>query len=182
MPPLGGALTYFDFLPSHDLVIWTDGSFFPFGKSGSGVLTNCSLCDTEATLSFWQVQFVQVFPLKTAQFYKPFSGLGTTNKSDIPLSSSSPTLALSLPPCPLLRLFFRLNFSGRSGRNCFLSSLLLSGFNRFLDTSIYHGATRLLSWPGGLRHYCSVQSFVVPISYLSYSLFSLFGLEAYRLI
>ena len=39
--------------PSHDLVLWTDGSVpFSFGKDGSGVLANCSLCGTEATLSF----------------------------------------------------------------------------------------------------------------------------------
>ena len=39
--------------PPHDLVLWTDGSVpFPFGKGGSGVLANCSLCGTEATLSF----------------------------------------------------------------------------------------------------------------------------------
>ena len=37
----------------HDLVLWTDGSVsFPFGKGGSGVLANCYLCGTEATLSF----------------------------------------------------------------------------------------------------------------------------------
>ena len=37
----------------HDLVLWTDGSVpFPFGKGSSGVLANCSLCGTEATLSF----------------------------------------------------------------------------------------------------------------------------------
>ena len=46
------ALAHHDFLPSYDLMLWTDGSVpFPFGK-GSGVLANCSLCDTEATLSF----------------------------------------------------------------------------------------------------------------------------------
>ena len=39
--------------PPHDLVLWTDGSVpFPFGKDSSGVLANCSLCGTEATLSF----------------------------------------------------------------------------------------------------------------------------------
>ena len=39
--------------PPHDLVLWTDGSVsFPFGKGGSGVLANCSLSGTEATLSF----------------------------------------------------------------------------------------------------------------------------------
>ena len=34
-------------------MLWTEGSvLFPFGKGGSGVLANCSLCGTEATLSF----------------------------------------------------------------------------------------------------------------------------------
>ena len=55
-PPLSGqgaALAHLDSLPPHDLVLWTDGSvLFPFGKGGSGVLANCSLCGTEATLSF----------------------------------------------------------------------------------------------------------------------------------
>ena len=55
-PPLsrqGAALAHLDSLPSHDLVLWANGSVpFPFGKGGSGVLPNCSLCGTEATLSF----------------------------------------------------------------------------------------------------------------------------------
>ena len=55
-PPLsrqGAALAHLDSLPPHDLVLWTDGSVpFPFGKGGSGVLAHCSLCGTEATLSF----------------------------------------------------------------------------------------------------------------------------------
>ena len=49
----GAALVHLDSLPLHDLVLWTDGSVpFSFGKGGSGVLANCSLCGTEATLSF----------------------------------------------------------------------------------------------------------------------------------
>ena len=49
----GAALAHLDSLPPYDLVLWTDGSVsFPFGKGGSGVLANCSLCGTEATLSF----------------------------------------------------------------------------------------------------------------------------------
>ena len=49
----GAALAHLDSLPPHDLVLWTDGSVpFPFGKGDSGVLANCSLCGTEATLSF----------------------------------------------------------------------------------------------------------------------------------
>ena len=39
--------------PLYDLVLWTDGSVpFSFGKNGSGVLANCSLYSTEATLFF----------------------------------------------------------------------------------------------------------------------------------
>ena len=35
-------------------MLWTDGSVpFPIGKGCCGVLANCSLCGTEATLSFW---------------------------------------------------------------------------------------------------------------------------------
>ena len=49
----GATLAHLDSLPPHDLVLWTDGSLpFPFGKSGSSVLANCSLCGTEATLFF----------------------------------------------------------------------------------------------------------------------------------
>ena len=49
----GAALAHLNSLPPHDLVLWTDDSVpFPFGKGGSGVLANCSLCGTEATLSF----------------------------------------------------------------------------------------------------------------------------------
>ena len=49
----GAALAHFGSLPPHDLVLWTDGFVpFPFGKGGSGVLANFSLCGTEATLSF----------------------------------------------------------------------------------------------------------------------------------
>ena len=49
----GAPLAHLDSLPPHDLVLWTDGSVpFPFGKDGSCVLANCSLCGTETTLSF----------------------------------------------------------------------------------------------------------------------------------
>ena len=47
------ALAHLDSLLPHDLVLWTDGFVpFLFGKGGSGVLANCSLRGTEATLSF----------------------------------------------------------------------------------------------------------------------------------
>ena len=48
----GAALAHLDSLPSHDLLLWTDGSVpFPFGKDGSRVPANNSRCGTEATLS-----------------------------------------------------------------------------------------------------------------------------------
>ena len=55
-PPLshqGAAFAHLHSLCPHDLVLWTDCSVsFSFGKGGSGVLANCFLCGTEATLSF----------------------------------------------------------------------------------------------------------------------------------
>ena len=47
------AFAHLDSLPPHDLVLWTNGSVPSFfGKGGSGVLTNCSLCGIETTFSF----------------------------------------------------------------------------------------------------------------------------------
>ena len=94
-------------------MLWTDLSApFPFGKYGSGVLVDCSLCGTEATLFFLPGQYAQVFPLKHAPFCKVFAGLGSTNKSAtslLLLSDSRSVLAVSSPPCPLLHLSFYLN-------------------------------------------------------------------------
>ena len=111
----GAGLAHLDSLSPHDLVLWTDGSVpFPFGKDGSGVLAVCSLCGTEATLSFSAGQFVHVFLLKPAPFCTPFAGLGSTNKSAISLLFSSYlTLVVSSPPCPLLHLSFYLQLCGR---------------------------------------------------------------------
>ena len=120
-PPLsrqGAALAHLDSLPPHDLVLRTDGSVpFPLGKDGSGVLANCSLCGTEATLSFFgRPSMFQFFLLKPAPFCTLFAGLGSTNKSAIfLLFSSCLTLVLSLPPCPLLHLSSYLKLCGRSG-------------------------------------------------------------------
>ena len=49
----GAAFVHVDSLLPHELVLWTNGSVpFLFDKGGSGVLANCSLCGTDATLSF----------------------------------------------------------------------------------------------------------------------------------
>ena len=53
-PRQDAALAHLDFLPPHDLVLWTDGSvpFVVLFLYCTGVLANCSLCGAEATLSF----------------------------------------------------------------------------------------------------------------------------------
>ena len=75
-----------------------------------------------------------------------FAGLGSTNKSAISIFFSYYlTLALSSPPCPHLHLSFYFNLSGRSDRNCLLSSPVLSGYNGSPDTRFSRGTTRLMS-------------------------------------
>ena len=168
-PPLsrqGSALAHLDSLPPHDLVLWTDGSvLFPFGKSGSGVLVNCSLSVALRPLfSFRQAQYVPVFPLKPAPFCTLFAGLGNTNKSAIfLLFFSCLTLVLSSPPCPLLHLSFYLTLCGISGRNCLLSPLVQSGYNGSSDTGFSRGTTRLTSLPDGERYLRLPQSLVVSL-------------------
>ena len=113
-------------------MLLTDRSVpFPFGKGGSGILANCSLCGTEATFSFSAGQHVQVFPLKHAPFCKLFAGLCSTNKS-----ATSLLLLLrphQSPPCPLLHLFVYLNLSDRN----FCLSPVLSGYNGSSDTRFF---------------------------------------------
>ena len=98
---------HLDSLLPHDLVLWTDGFVpFPFGKRGSGVLANCSLCGTEDTLSFLAGPVCSSLLLKPAPFCTLFADLGSANKSAISLlllSDSRSVLAtLSSPPSILL--------------------------------------------------------------------------------
>ena len=81
-----------------------------------------------------------------------------------------------------LHLSFYLKLSGRSGRNCPLSPPVLSGYNGSPDTRFSRGTTQLMGWPHGGRYLCPLQFLVVSFPYLSYSLFSFLGLEAYCLI
>ena len=73
------------------------------------------------------------------------------------------TLALSSPPCFLLRLFFYLKLSGRSDRNCLFSPPVLSGYNRSPDTRFSREMTRLTSRPDGEHYSCPLQSLVVSL-------------------
>ena len=127
--------------------------------------------------SFWQAQFVPVFPLKPAPFCTLFAGLGNTIKSAIfVLFSSYLTLALSSPPCPFLHLSYYLKLCGRSGRNCLLSLVLL-GYNGSPDTRFSRGTTQLMSLPDGERCLCLPQSLVVslPLPLVSTLVFSRTG-------
>ena len=100
-----------------------------------------------------QAQHAQVFPLKLAPSCTLFAGLSSTNKSAISLFFSYYlTLVLSSPPCPLLHLSSYLKLCGRSGRNCFVSFSVLSGYNGSPDTHFYRETTRLMSWPDGERY------------------------------
>ena len=125
-------------------MLWTDGS---------GVLINCSLCGTEATLFFQQTQYGQVFPLKPAPFCKLFAGLGSTNKpaTSLLLSDSCSVLSSIFP------------FTLISGRNCFLSPPVLSGYNRFPDTRFSRATTRLMSWADGKRYLFHKQFLVISL-------------------
>ena len=165
-PPLshqGAALAHLDSLLPHDLVFWIDGYVpFSFGKGGSCVLANCSLCGTEATLSFSEGPDAPVFPLKPAPFCKLFAGLSSTNKPAIfLLFSYYLTLVLSSPPYPLLNLSSYLKLCGRSGRNCLLSPPVLLGYNGCPDTCFSWGTMWLMSWPDGER--CFVVSFLLSV-------------------
>ena len=107
-----------------------------------------------------------------------FAGLSSTNKSSISLlllSHSRSVLAtLSFSPSFLFTLI--------SGRNCFLSSPVLSDYNGSPDTRFSRATNRLMSWPDGERYLFPLQSLVVFSSDLSYPLSSFLGLEAYCLI
>ena len=105
--------------------------------------------------------------LKPAPFCKLFAGLGSTNKSTtfLPFSCYL-TLVLSSQLCSLLHLSFYFRLSGRSGRSCSLSPLVLSVYNRTLDTRFSRGTTWLTSWPDREHYSCPLQSLVVSILFL----------------
>ena len=160
----GAALAHLDSLPPHDLVLWTDGFVpFLFGKGGSGVLANCSLCGTEATLSFSAGPVCSSFSAEACAILYAFCWSRQHHKvCHSLLFSFCLTLVLSSPPCPLLHLSCYLKLCGRSGRNCLLSPFL-SGYNGSPDTRFSRGTTQLMSWPDGERCLRLPQSLVVSL-------------------
>ena len=150
IPPLsrqGVALTHLDSLPPHDLVLWTDGFVpFPFGKGGFGVLANCSLCSTEASLCISAGPVCSSFSAEACAILHALCWSRQHQQvchfSCVLLLSDSRSVltTLSSPPS-----FFYLKLCGRSGRNCLLSPSVLSGYNGSPDTRFSLGATRLTS-------------------------------------
>ena len=154
--------------PPYDLVLWRDSSIsFPFGKGGSGVLADCSLCGTEATLSFSAGPVCSSF---FAEACAILHALCWSRQHQQACHFSYFALVLSSPPCPLLLLSFYLNLFGRSGRNCLLSPPVLSGYNGCPDTRFSRGTMRLMSWSDGERYLHLMQSFLVSLLSLVFTL------------
>ena len=157
------SLAHLDSLPP---MIWHSGLTALFllflARAAPAFLPTTFFVALRPHFPFRQAKYAQVFPLKPAPFCTLFAGLGNTNKSAISLLfSSCLTLALSSPPCSLLHLSSYLKLCGRSGRNCHLSSPVLSDYNGSPDTRFSRGTTRLTSWPDGERYLRPPHSLVV---------------------
>ena len=112
--------------PPYDLVLWTDGSVpFPFGKDGSGVLANCSLCGTEATLFFSAGPAYSSFSAEACAILHALCW----SRQHQQACHFSYLLLLSDSRSVLAILSSYLKLCGRSGRNCLLTSPVLSGYN-----------------------------------------------------
>ena len=156
----GAALAHLDSLPPHDLVLWTDGSVrFPFGKGGSGVLANCSLCGTEATLSFSAGPVCSSFSAEACAILHALCWSRQYHK----VCHFSSLLVLSSPSCFLLHLSCYPKLCGRSGRDCLLLPSVLLDYNGSPATRFYRRTTRPMSWPYGVRYLRPPQSLVVSI-------------------
>ena len=161
----GAALAHLDSLPPHDLVLWTDGSVpFPFGKGGSGVLANCSLCGTEATLSFSAGPVCSSFSAEACAILHALCWSQQHHKvchfsSLLLLSDSRSVLAtLSFPPSFLLsqtlwQIWQELSFFS----SCSIRLQWVPGH------SFLRGTTQLMSLPDGERCLRPPQSLVVSL-------------------
>ena len=105
----------------HGIVIWTDG-FFLFGKGGSGVLANCSLCSTAATLSYLAGQVCSSFSAETCTILQAFRSSSLHQQV-----CHFPSLRLSL--CPRCTVFSVLRSISHSLTN--LAGTILSLFRFF---------------------------------------------------
>ena len=157
----GAALAHLYSLPPHDLVFWTDGSVpFPFGKGGSGVLANCSLCGAEVTLIFSAGPVCSSFSAEACAILHALCWSRQHHKvchfsSLLLLYDSRSVLAtLSSPPSFLLSQTLWQIWQE-------LSSLSSCSFSR--------GTTRLTSLPDGERCLRPPQSLVVSLLLLVFT-------------
>ena len=186
-PPLsrqGAVLAQLESLPPHDLVLWTNGSApFFFGKSGSGVLANCSLCGTEATLSFSAGPVSSSFSAEACAILHALCWSRQHQQvchfsSLLLLSDSRSVLAtLSSPPSFLLSQTLWQIWQELSSLSC---SIRLKWVPRhsFLPGN---DAANELARRGALLAPSAIPCSLCPF-YLSYPLFSFLRLEAYCLI
>ena len=141
----GAALAHLDSFPSDDL-IWTDGSVhFPFGKGGSAAFANCSLCGTEATLSFSAGPVCSNF---SAEACAILQGLRWCRQYQQVCHFSSLRLSPSFPSF-LLPQTFRQELSYFFS---FTNRLQWVPNNRFSRET-----PRLISWPDRERYFCPLQ-------------------------
>ena len=160
----GADLAHLDSLPPHDVILWTDVSVpFPFGKGSSGVLANCSLCGTEATLSFSAGPVFSSFSAEPCAIQHAFcwsrqhqqachfSSLLLSDSRSVLTSLSSPSSFLL--PQTLWQIWQELFFLS----SCYIRLQCVPGH------SFPSGTTRLMSWPDGERYLRPLQSFAVSL-------------------
>ena len=142
------------------LIIWyseqTALFLFLLARAAPAFLPTALCVALRPLFTFWQAQYVQVFPPKPAPFCTLFAGLGSTHKSAIsPLFSSCLTLVLSSPPSFLLSQTLWQIWQELSS--------VLSDYNGSPDTRFSRGTTRLTSFPDGERYLRPPQSLVVSL-------------------
>ena len=120
-------------------------------------LVNWYLCCTKATFTFSAGPVCSSFSAQACALLQ----VSAASASLPLLFFFYLTLLLSSLPCPLFHLSFYLKFFGRSGRNCLLFPLVLSGYNRSPGTRFSRGTTRLMSWPDGEPYLHPQQALVV---------------------
>ena len=156
------------------LMTWYSGQttlfLFLYGKGGSGVLANCSLCGTEATLSFSAGPVCSSF---SAKAYAILQALCWSRQHQqvcrfsflfILSDSRSVLTTLSSPPSFLLSQTL-----WKIWQDCLLSPPVLSDHNGSPDSRFSRETTRLMSWPDGEHYLCPLQSLVVSLLFRIHS-------------
>ena len=152
---------------------WTDGSvLFPFGKSGFGVLANCSYCGTEATLSFLAGPVCSSFSAEACAILQPLHWYWKHICLSFPVFS--PPILLSLCPWyPVLSSIFPFTsvfLEGLAGTILF--PLLFYQATMGTPTLVSHGAMQLMSWPKEKRYSIVPSAIPCNLSLLIFPIYS----------